>query len=370
MSTHSNARNIGGCSSSSQIQDEYIVVDDQQQQRNQRILISAKLEEAGGGEYGQLNYQQQYSDDFEICDEIVVDAEDEEDGRVLVSVPAGSSTYDNYGQFAEDVFLEEQIHGKSNVRSMSAKRVKKGLENKELFRVPIYKGNTKYGAGYDRLVNFDGSTTDHYICKNYDQCGKFFHRRYLDALNTHMQTCRNKNLINPEECNANACKALVARLVVQEPTALTLLTSRFYLEFMEELSRIIILRQGIGMPIGRDVLPRHRDLINELMRFLHEDEVTLLPSILHEMFQNGFALETLQMNLNDSSTGGCYKVLLATHISNSWELVRTVIKFYPISDTIITGDSCIKPLRQLVSQFVDKGKDKQKKFIGKVSYSL
>ena len=51
-----------------------------------------------------------------------------------------------------------------------------------------------------------------------------------------MQTCRNKNLINPEECNANACKALVARLVVQEPTALTLLTSRFYLEFMEELS--------------------------------------------------------------------------------------------------------------------------------------
>jgi len=34
------------------------------------------------------------------------------------------------------------------------------LENKELFRVPIYKGNTKYGAGYDRLVNFDGSTTD------------------------------------------------------------------------------------------------------------------------------------------------------------------------------------------------------------------
>nr|CAD2140020.1 unnamed protein product [Meloidogyne enterolobii] len=369
MSTYSDARNIGGCSSSSQIQEEYIVVDDQhqhqQQQRNQRILISSKLEEAVGGEYGQLNYQQQYSDDFEICDEIVVDAEDGEDGRVLVSVPAGSSTYDNYGQFAEDVFLEEQIHGKSSVRSMSAKRVKKGLENKELFRVPIYKGNTKYGAGYDRLVNFDGSTTDHYICKNYDQCGKIFHRRYLDALTTHMQTCRNKNLINPEECNANACKALVARLVVQEPTALTLLTSRFYLEFMEELSRIIILRQGIGMPIGRDVLPRHRDLINELMRFLHEDEVTLLPSILHEMFQNGFALETLQMNLNDSSTGGCYKVLLATHISNSWELVRTVIKFYPISDTIITGDSCIKPLRQLVTQFVDKGKEKQKNLLEK-----
>ncbi|CAK5062819.1 unnamed protein product [Meloidogyne enterolobii] len=313
MSTHSNARNIGACSSSSQIQEEYIVVDDQhQQQRNQRILISSKLEEAVGGEYGQLNYQQQYSDDFEICDEIVVDAEDGEDGRVLVSVPAGSTTYDNYGQFAEDLFLDEQIHGKSSVRSMSAKRVrnflsnlfdyyghrvfniewsehvdldsfgklwqwvsvvinpvskkliynqklglvkkslnqlivisliskivKKGLENKELFRVPIYKGNTKYGAGYDRLVNFDGSTTDHYICKNYDQCGKIFHRRYLDALTTHMQTCRNKNLINPEECNANACKALVARLVVQEPTALTLLTSRFYLEFMEELSRIM-----------------------------------------------------------------------------------------------------------------------------------
>jgi len=126
MSTYSDARNIGGCSSSSQIQDGYIVVDDQhqQQQRNQRILISAKLEEAVGGEYGQLNYQQQYSDDFEICDEIVVDAEDGEDGRVLVSVPAGSSTYDNYGQFAEDLFLDEQIHGKSNVRSMSAKRVR------------------------------------------------------------------------------------------------------------------------------------------------------------------------------------------------------------------------------------------------------
>jgi len=129
MSTHSNARNIGGCSSSSQIQDEYIVVDDQQQQRNQRILISAKLEEEVGGEYGQLNYQQQYSDDFEICDEIVVDAEDGEDGRVLVSVPAGSSTYDNYGQFAEDLFLDEQIHGKSNVRSMSAKRVRGFLSN-------------------------------------------------------------------------------------------------------------------------------------------------------------------------------------------------------------------------------------------------
>lgn len=74
------------------------------------------------------------------------------------------------------------------------------------------------------------------------------------------------------------------------------------------------------MPVGREVLPRHRDLINELMRFLHEDEQCLIPPILREMYQNGFALETLQINLNDSSTGGSYKVLLATHISDSWFL--------------------------------------------------
>ena len=54
-----------------------------------------------------------------------------------------------------------------------------------------------------------------------------------------MHTCRNKGLINPEECNANACKALVARLVVQEPMALGLLTSRAYLDYIGELSKIM-----------------------------------------------------------------------------------------------------------------------------------
>lgn len=359
MSTHPTSRNIG-CSSQ-QIEEEYIVVDDQQQQqRNPRILFGGKLE-GGYGRLGHpLNYQQQHQfppgEEFEICDEVVVDADG--DGHVLVTVP-GSSDYVDFEQYEQEHYMDEPMQGRANVRAFSAKRVKKGLETKEFYRSPIYKGNTKYSAGYDRLMNHDGSTTDHYICKNYDQCGKIFHRRYLDALTSHMHSCCNKSLINPEECNANACKALVARLVVQEPTALTLLTSRAYMDYMEELSKIIILRQSIGMAIGKDVLPRHRDLINELMRFLYEDEAILLPPILHEMFQNGFALETLQMNLNDSSTGGCYKVVLATYINNSWDLVRTVLKFYPITDTF-TGDSCVKPLRQLVTQFVAKGKEKQK----------